>query len=94
MHLVLNASQCDTAGGLYNELHLPHPQLWKNKWNEGGGEGVVGLYRTKKGVQDQVSWTSVPHHHWCSCYSKPVSVATEVMRVQQSPMSTHPEDVR
>lgn len=65
MHLVLNASQCDTAGGLYNELHLPHPQLWKNKWNEEGGEGVVGLYRAKKGVQDQVSWTSVPHHHWC-----------------------------
>lgn len=53
--------QCDAAGGLCNELHLPHPQLWKNKWNEGGGEEVVGLYWAKKGVQEQIP----PHHHWC-----------------------------
>lgn len=78
MHLVLNASQCDTVGGLYNELHLPHPQLWKNKWNEGGGEGVVGLYRAMKGVQDQV-WTSAPPTKFPIFCLLAVATATEVM---------------
>lgn len=63
-------------GGLCNELHPPDPQLW----SEGGGEGVVGLYRAEEGVQDQVSWTSAPTIiAGVSCYSKSVSSGTEVV---------------
>lgn len=39
-------------------MSVTFPSSGKIKWNEGGGEGVVGLHRAKKGVQDKVLWTS------------------------------------
>lgn len=62
--------------GLCNELHLPHPQLWKNKWNEGGGEGVEGQ---RKVCKTRYCGHQPPTIIGASCYSKSVSTATEVM---------------
>lgn len=81
-------------GGCIMSFTFPIPSFGKTNGMREVVKEWWGYIGQRKVCKTRCHGHQSPTITGASCYSKPVSVATEVMRLQQSPMSTHPEDVR